>query len=353
MAIKNIFSMQKSKQKTGMRSVFAATMLALALSACASSAKPKRPVAPTGEQSGPTVTDEEVGSSEIAINTESPLANQGTNVTTGTVVPTAGESKICLVLGPGMARGFAHAGVIEAFHDAQIKIHCIVGVEMGAIVGALYSDSQNANTLQWQLFKLKKDVYLDVPMFSLKNRTAAGDKLAKILSDSLVGRRVRDLRLPFTPIATEESSGNPYAFGNEPAAEAVMASAAISGVFRSRMVAGKGPFVSGMSSSPYGIREARELGGTHFVVVDLLGDAFTGNQGDGFDAEIAKQFLVAKNLGRFQKTDATLVVSPDLHNYGFTDFDRRAEIISIGKRSGIEAAQRLKAILAPKVEEAK
>ncbi len=49
------------------------------------------------------------------------------------------EPKLCLILGPGMAKAIAHAAVLEAISKAKIPVHCVVGSETGAVVGAMYS----------------------------------------------------------------------------------------------------------------------------------------------------------------------------------------------------------------------
>ena len=52
-----------------------------------------------------------------------------------------------LVLGGGGARGFAHFGVLRVLEDAGIRIDRIVGVSIGAFVGALYCQTPDAETI--------------------------------------------------------------------------------------------------------------------------------------------------------------------------------------------------------------
>lgn len=49
-----------------------------------------------------------------------------------------------LVLGGGGARGFAHFGVLEVLERRGIKVDRIVGVSIGAFVGAVYGQTPNA-----------------------------------------------------------------------------------------------------------------------------------------------------------------------------------------------------------------
>lgn len=316
---------------------FLFSVLAILLAPGCGGAKVK-PSAPAQESpAAPIIVEEKIGSEDIA------AADPGTGIAESRpqaqTPPLDPEQRVCLVLGPGMARGLAHVGVIEALVEAKIKIHCVVGVEMGAIVGALYADTLNANTLQWQLFKFKRDIYLDTPLLSLRERLATGDRIHKVLSEVFANRRIRDLRIPFAAMGTAAESGDPYAFTQELVADAVTASTALALVFRPRNVEGRGLFVSGASSSPLPIAEAKRLGGTMVIAVDLLTDGFSAGNFSGTEREVARQFVIARNLQKFQRAEAALVISPDLRQYSFADFDRRVEIISIGKRAAAQALQ--------------
>ena len=49
------------------------------------------------------------------------------------------RKKVALVLSGGGAKGFAHIGVLRELEKNNIKIDCIVGNSIGAVIGALYS----------------------------------------------------------------------------------------------------------------------------------------------------------------------------------------------------------------------
>ena len=44
------------------------------------------------------------------------------------------NTRIGLALGGGAAKGIAHIGVLKAFEEEQIKIHCISGTSAGALI---------------------------------------------------------------------------------------------------------------------------------------------------------------------------------------------------------------------------
>src|SRR5262245_49753111 len=54
-------------------------------------------------------------------------------------VPAGDRPRVVLVLGGGGARGLAHIGVLRVFEEEGIPVDEIVGVSVGALIGALYS----------------------------------------------------------------------------------------------------------------------------------------------------------------------------------------------------------------------
>ncbi|MCZ6467853.1 MAG: patatin-like phospholipase family protein, partial [Alphaproteobacteria bacterium] len=60
------------------------------------------------------------------------------------VPPTIG-----LALGSGMARGWAHIGVLRVIEDAGIKPDVIAGTSMGAVVGGAYLAGRLDQLEEW------------------------------------------------------------------------------------------------------------------------------------------------------------------------------------------------------------
>ncbi len=240
------------------------------------------------------------------------------------------EARICLVLGPGMARGFAHVGVLEAFVEKNVPLHCIVGMEMGAVVGGLFASSGEINALQWQLFKLKKNTYLDSALFS---RAASGKKIHKFLRSYLGFKQQRDLKIKLIVPAMEPEYGRFITLDDEEVADAVSVAIAIPGIFEPWKINENKELFSGALFRPLPIALAKKKGATHVVVVDLLNDDFRLNFLDKDRKKIAMQFFVAKNISKYQRGEAQFLIKPELSNYSFMDFKRRAGIMAAGKEA--------------------
>ena len=57
------------------------------------------------------------------------------------------QPKIGIALGGGGARGLAHAGILRVLEEEKIPIHCISGASVGAVVGAMYAQNPNAESV--------------------------------------------------------------------------------------------------------------------------------------------------------------------------------------------------------------
>ena len=58
------------------------------------------------------------------------------------------EHKVGLVLSGGGAKGFAHIGVLKVIDSLGIKIDCVAGTSMGAVIGSLYASGYSGIQLE-------------------------------------------------------------------------------------------------------------------------------------------------------------------------------------------------------------
>ena len=253
------------------------------------------------------------------------------------------DAKICLILGPGMARGFAHAGVIEVLVQLDFPLHCIIGTEMGALVGGLYALNPDINTLHWELFKVKNSNYLDYPVFSLKEKTISGKKLHKFLRSSMGNSFLSDAKVLLAVSVTNVNTGLPQILQEALAANAISASIALSGVFTPWSLRDKSRYSSGASSSPLPVKIAYDLGATHTIVVDLLTDNFIASNSN--QRAITREFSFARNISELQKKEANFVIAPQLSGYKFTDFHKRVAIIEEGKKSTLLMIEKMRMVI--------
>lgn len=333
-----------------------ALLAALTLGACAPvrTAPPSAADPEAAEVVGPVIEEESVETLPVepelygpvvgeAITTEESVATD-TAVATATATetesaPTREPPKLCLVLGPGMAKAMAQAAVLDAIRKAKIPVHCVVGAEMGAVVGALYSFlNGSTNSLQWQLFKLSKDSYLSFPMISLSEPRSTGKKLNDFFREIFKERRIEDLPIPFGTNAVEEARDASVSLLKGDLAGALSGSVAVAGIFEPWKIGGES-YLSAVSADPAPVELARRLGGNFIVLVDVLQAGGAG----GTKSRFHRAFTAARSLMRLQKKEADFVIQVDTSAIQFDDFGRKGELLAAGERAAEKEMPRLKA----------
>ena len=135
--------------------------------------------------------------------------------------PTGGEIKqvrmhsaprIGLALGSGLARGFAHIGVVRALKRHGIVPTIIRGTSMGALIGGAYLAGKLDNVEEWaySLNRAKVMSYLDFSrgIISGGGGMIGGEKLVKLMLENFGDIRVEDLPDPYVAISTDLVTGH-------------------------------------------------------------------------------------------------------------------------------------------------
>lgn len=293
---------------------------------------------------------------------------------------------IGLALGSGMARGFAHIGVLNALMRHGIQPSIVTGTSMGAVVGACYLAGRLPQLEEWatELNRVKILSYLD-----LRVRSAGligGKRLQKLLESYFEGIDIEDLPHPFIAIAADLSTGHEVWLRKGSLIDAMTASFALPGVFppvqrKDRLL------VDGALVNPVPIAPAQALGARMTIGVDLntdlMGKAAKPGQSyqtvAGFDLfdpndvpeEEQKKHKsgVAKRLFSRKKDSPSLfgvMVSalgimqdrmtrsrlagdpPDIHikpqigHIGLLEFEKAGELIALGEEAGERAVPEIK-----------
>jgi NTE family protein len=239
---------------------------------------------------------------------------------------------VVLVLGPGEAKAFAEAGVIRALSDAKIQISGIYGVEMGALVGALYALNGSANNLEWELMHFKDDQLsaqesaLDRFIKRRPNASGLEDGLNKVFGDKDVSKTAVPLRLVVQPqysqarIYDKGSIRKIIRAGFGSTAEDDFEPSKIDGVITE----------SAATTKPFPVEEAKKFAASVNAVVIAV---------DALEPKTSDLFPDLK--------DADLVIRPDLKQIGAKDFGKRTDAEFAGKNATIEKMDEIKRLVNP------
>ena len=282
-----------------------------------------------------------------------------------------------LALGAGGARGLAHIGVLKALERAGIKVHCLAGSSIGALVGAAYAESGNAAELERRVMEfirgreysdsgllLMKEAMAEKPE-SLSERLEMWLKRAylqarfvsrpsvldhrtyrKAIEHFIPDRNIEDLPLPFCAMGTDLRSGRPVLFQSGSLRDAVYASSAIPGLVAPLERDGL-LIVDGGVLNMVPVLAARHLGADVVAASDV--EKQVENQ-DGLSTAIEVLFRVedVQNayLRAWQLREAELVIRPQVGHIHWSDFQRASELILLGHDSLAEEIDAVRALAA-------
>ncbi len=180
---------------------------------------------------------------------------------------------IGLALGGGVARGWAHIGVIRALERAGIRPDVVCGTSIGALVGGCYLAGHLDTLEEWArgLTKRRLLSYLDIMVSG--SGILGGRKLAKMMDTYLSDVRVEDLERTFVAVTGELATGHEVWIDEGPMVEAIQASYALPGVFTPTMREGRW-LIDGALVNPVPVSVCRAKGARLVIAVTLNADAF-------------------------------------------------------------------------------
>lgn len=176
-----------------------------------------------------------------------------------------------LALGGGIARGWAHIGVLKTLDAAGLKPDIVAGTSVGAVVGGCWAAGKLDELESWARSLTRRRMFglLDI---SLGGTGLIGGGRLKAQLDANLGEvAIEELPVRFAAIATEYSTGHEVWLGKGPLAEAIRASYALPGVFEPLRIGGRW-LMDGALVNPVPVSAARALGGRLVVAVNLQSD---------------------------------------------------------------------------------
>lgn len=284
--------------------------------------------------------------------------------------------KIGLALGGGIARGWAHIGVIERLIEEGIHPDIVTGTSVGALVGACYLDDKLDTLKAWTLGLTRRSMlgYMDIRLRG--GGLLAGERLGKKMKEHLGDLRLEDLKRPFVAVAAELATGHEIWLREGPAVPAIRASYALPGAFAPVKINDRW-LIDGAMVNPVPVSVCRALGARLVIAVSLNGDSYgsimaepdsdglvgdddeeitTGNALNRFRADrlVMKQLfgsekgnpgmgkvmlgalgLIMDRLGRSRMAGdpPDVYVIPRIGHIGLMDFTRAEELIAQGYRA--------------------
>ena len=289
----------------------------------------------------------------------------------------ADRPKIGVVFGGGGAKGAAHIGVLKVLEEQKIPVDYIAGTSMGAIVGALYASGLSAAELEKVITAIDwKDVFSGDPDrrdIDYRRKREDYDNLTKLSVGIKDGKVVAPkglikdqkvnvlfemlmihtsgiddfdkLPIPYRAIAADLETGEMVVLKRGRLADSARASMSVPGAFPPVEIDGRFLIDGGIVRNvPVDI--VRQMGADIVICIDVDKPLPTRKELGG-SLSILNQMIdimMKENVREQLKTlgPKDVYINPDLGKLGSTDFDKAAEIASLGEKAAREKIESLK-----------
>ena len=181
------------------------------------------------------------------------------------------KPKIVLALGGGVARGWAHIGVLKTLEEAGYAPDVICGTSIGALVGGIYLAGKLDALEVWARALTQRKVFSLLDFTFGGSGLFAGQKLAKLLDEQVGSTCIENLNRPYVAVATELETGREVWLRDGSLTEAMRASYALPGVFSPVKRDGQW-LCDGALVNPCPTSVARSFGGHVVIAVSLHTD---------------------------------------------------------------------------------
>jgi NTE family protein len=184
-----------------------------------------------------------------------------------------GKGKIAVALGGGVARGWAHIGVMKALIKSGIEPDIVVGTSIGAVVGGCYAAGKLDELEEFACTLTRRKVFSFLDFNLSGGGLITGSRLCDEFDRHLENVQIQDLKRRYVAVATELGTGHEVWLTRGRLVEAMRASYALPGIFRPVNVSGRW-LVDGALVNPVPVSAARALGARTVIAVNLNGDVF-------------------------------------------------------------------------------
>ncbi|APV48451.1 hypothetical protein BWI17_01380 [Betaproteobacteria bacterium GR16-43] len=294
--------------------------------------------------------------------------------------------RIGLVLGGGGARGGAHLGILEVLEELRVPFDCVAGTSMGALMGGAYvgglSPKEMRETIEatdWGAIfddtagreelnlrrKQLDDRFLSALEFGAtpnglryREGAVAGEKLKlffnKLVRSEFAERRIEDLPLPLTLIATDIGNGERVAMRSGGLSSAMRASMSVPGAVAPIVREGR-KLVDGGLVDNVPIQEVRDRCGAEVVIAINVGSPMMEPEAVQGVVSVVGQMVnllteqnVSRSLQLLKPDD--IYMRPELGEITAGSFEKQMDAAAIGRKTAEAQADKLRRLSVPPAE---
>ncbi len=238
-------------------------------------------------------------------------------------------AKVGIILGGGGIRAFTHIGVLQEFAKKKVPIVAVAGIEMGSLIGAIYSMKGQAFEVEWQMMKLKEKELVQKTLITGKSKPLSTAVLNDFLGTLFGGIKVEQFKIPFTCPSLNLDQQKVYVLTKGTVKEMLPYCLGMAPLFE--------PFqqnVPALMSLNVIADQLRQKGANYIIYVDILAPPLRSENSE--DSELIAWNLAAEATKR-KDNGVNYVIQVPLKGIDFLDFSKRRENLQKGQQAAQEA----------------
>lgn len=243
--------------------------------------------------------------------------------------------RIGLALGGGGVRGAAHLGALSVLERAGVSFDVVAGTSIGAVVGAGVAARVSPDVM---LERFRKTRWLDLARPSWGSRISMFDinPMADILIDTVCAKTFEELSLPLAVVTSDLLTAETVVFTSGPLREAVLASAAVPGIFEPVRRDGR-LLVDGGLTENLPVAEALDLGADIVIAVDITPAPDPSYEPKDINEMLMLSWSMVEWVRESGRENAAVVITPQVARFSMMDLGQVQKIYEAGVEAG-EAA---------------
>jgi NTE family protein len=259
----------------------------------------------------------------------------------GEQVEPAERPRVGLALAGGFARGIAHIGVLRVLREAGIPIDCVAGTSVGALIGASYCAGATLEDMErigagttFADFGRWTPSWLGL---------ATNQRMEKYFARFTAIKTFEALHTPLAIATTDINAGVSVYYSHGALVPPIRASCAYPGLFLPIQHDGR-TLVDGFLTAPVPVEGALLLGADIVIAVYL--EAGSLEQPRTFTDVLSRAFtIVQRHSDLGWRTQADIVIEPDVKPFVWDDFSRTPEMVAAGEAATLAALPQIRAAL--------
>ncbi len=249
------------------------------------------------------------------------------------------EEKVGLALGGGATLGAAHVGVLRALEESEIKIDCIAGTSIGAMVGAFYAFGMSVDEIEKIALELD---WPDISRIALSRRgLLTNDEMGKRLDKYLGDVNFDEADIPFAAVTTDISTGEKVILDEGDVSEAVKASTCIPVLFEPIEYDGR-LLVDGGLKESVPLSAIQSLGAEYTIGVDLNAHRNYERPDNILDILSNTLEIALKHLANVNTNEIDLLIQPNLAEFSRSETKDTDKMIERGYQAANDSLKEAK-----------